>query len=244
MKGSKSVSDPNNEEEIKVQYVKPIGGNTLPPQYSKEISRYQPSEKERVKAMKDALSAVRQFTSEGNLSRNGNLNTTTMKEMWDYESREPFLGKTRDVSEEALGKSETLQTKPKIECELCAGNHKAEQCPHERKFSLGMDTTSSDTKDKLPDGESKSVDYSKPQWKQPAIWRSAQSINGITNLVKYHHTRGTLTPENLLELDPREYQLGMGHKQILPDSKTKAWVDEQNRINTEKTLGHDRSHEE
>ena len=32
--------------------------------------------------MKDALSAVRQFTSEGNLSRNGNLNTTTMKEIW------------------------------------------------------------------------------------------------------------------------------------------------------------------
>ena len=82
MKGSKSVSDPKDEEEIKVQYVKPIGGNTLPPQYSKEISRYQPSEKERVKAMKDALSAVRHFTSEGNVSRNGNLNTTTMKEMW------------------------------------------------------------------------------------------------------------------------------------------------------------------
>ena len=92
LKGSKSVSDPKNEEEIKVQYVKPIGENTLPPQYSKEISRYQPSEKERVRAMKDALSAVRQFMSEGNLGRNGNLNTTTMKEMWDYESQEPFFG--------------------------------------------------------------------------------------------------------------------------------------------------------
>ena len=194
--------------------------------------------------MKDALSAVRQFTSEGNLSRNGNLNTTTMKEMWDYESQEPFSGKTRDVSEKAPEKSKSLQVKPKNECELCGGNHKAEQCPHERKFSLGMDTTSSDTKDKLPDGKSKSVDYSKPQWKWPAIWRPAQSVNGITNLVKYHHTRGTLTPENLLELDPRKDQLGMGHKQILPDSKTKAWVDEQNRINTEKTLGHDKSHEE
>ena len=53
LKWSKSVSDPNNEEEIKIQYVKPIGGNTLPPQYSKEINRYQPSEKERVKAMKE-----------------------------------------------------------------------------------------------------------------------------------------------------------------------------------------------
>ena len=36
----------------------------------------------------------------------------------------------------------------------------------------------------------------------------------------------------------------MGHKQILLDSKTKVWVDEQNRMNKEKTLGHDKSHEE
>ena len=71
-----------------------------------------------------------------------------------------------------------------------------------------MDTTSSDSKEKLPDGKSKSVDYSKPQRNQPTIWRPAQSVNGITNLVKYHHTRGTLTPENLLELDPRKDQLG------------------------------------
>ena len=159
LKGSKSVSDLNDEEIIKVQYVRPIGGN------SKEISRYQTSKKERIKAMKDALSAVRQFTSEGNLNRNGNLNTTTMKEMWDYESQEPFPGKTRDVSEVVPEKSKNLQAKPKIECELCGGNHKVEQCPHEKRFSLGMETTSSDTKDKFPNGKSKSVDYSKPQWK-------------------------------------------------------------------------------
>ena len=244
LKGSKSVSDPIKEEEIKVQYVKPIGGNTLPPQYSKEISRYQPSEKERVKAMKDALSAVRQFTSEGNLGRNGNLNTTTMKEMWDYESREPFSGKTGDISEKAPERSRGSQAKSNNECELCGGNHKVEQCPHERKFSLGTDTTSSDSKEKLPNGKSKSVDYSKTQRKRPTIWRPAQSVNGITNLVKYCHTRGTLTPENLLELDPREDQLGAEHKQILLDSKTKAWVDEQNRMSKEKTLGHDRSHKE
>ena len=143
MKGSKSVSDPIKEEEIKVQYVKPIGGNTLPPEYSKEISRYQPSEKERIRAMKDALSAVRQFTSEGNLGRNGNLNTNTMKEMWDYESREPFSGKIEKTPEKSRGS----QVKSSNECELCGGNHKVEQCPHERKFSLGTDTTSSDSKD-------------------------------------------------------------------------------------------------
>ena len=163
LKESKSVSDPIKKEEIKTQYVKPIRGNTLPPQYSKEISRYQPSEKERVKAMKDALSAVRQFTSEGNLGRNGNLNTTTMKEMWDYESQEPFSGKTRDISEKAPERSGGSQAKSNNECELCGGNHKVEQCPHERKFSLGTDTTSSDSKEKLLNGKSRSVDYLKIQ---------------------------------------------------------------------------------
>ena len=116
----------SNEEEIRVQHVKPIGGNTLLPHYSKEISRYQPSDKERVKAMKDALSAIRQFTSDGNLSRNGNLNTTTMKEMWDYESWEPFLGKTKDIPEMVPEKSKNIQSIPKIECELCSGNHEAD----------------------------------------------------------------------------------------------------------------------
>ena len=62
--------------------------------------------------------------------------------------------------------------------------------------------------------------------------------------MKYRHTRGTLTLENLLELDPREDQLGTEHKQVLLDSKTKAWVDEQNRMSTEKTLGYDKSSKE
>ena len=87
---------------------------------------------------------------------------------------------------------------------------------------MGTDTTSSDSKEKFPDGKSKSVDFSRTQRKQPTVWRPAQSVNGITNLVKYHHTRGTLTPENLLELDPRKDQLGVGHKQILLDSKNQS----------------------
>ena len=52
--------------------------------------------------------------------------------------------------------------------------------------------------------------------------------------MRYHHTRGTLTPENLLELDPRKEQLGKGRKQILSNSKTKAWVDEQNKNKIQK----------
>ena len=62
--------------------------------------------------------------------------------------------------------------------------------------------------------------------------------------MKYCHTRGTLTPENLLELDPRKDQLGVGHEQILLDSKTKAWVDDQNRMNKENILHYGKSRKE
>ena len=45
------------------------------------------------------------------------------------------------------------------------------------------------------------------------------------NFVEHQHTRNKLTPENLLELGPKKDQLEMGCRQILPDPKTKAWVD-------------------
>ena len=38
----------------------------------------------------------------------------------------------------------------------------------------------------------------------------------------------------MLELDSREDQLGAEDKQVLLNSKTKAWVDEQNKMSTEK----------
>ena len=110
---------------------------------------------------------------------------------------------------------------------------------------MGTDTTSSDSKEELPDKKSKSVDYLKTPRRRPTIWKPPQSVNGITNLVKYHHTRGTLTLENLLELDPRRRSIGdRAYEQTPLDSKTKAWVDEQNRMSKEKTLGHDRSQKE
>ena len=164
--------------------------------------------------------------------------------MWDYESQEPFLGKTKDVSEMVPEKSKNIQSISKIECELCGGNHEADQCPHERRFSLEINTTNPDRKGRFPNGKSRSVDYSKPQWKWPTIWRPAQSVNGRMNFVECQHTRNKLTPENLLELGPGKDQLEMGCRQILPDPKTKAWVDEQNKINIEKTLGYDRSYDE
>ena len=108
---------------------------------------------------------------------------------------------------------------------------------------MGTDTTSSDSKEKLPDG--KSVDYSRTQRKWPTVWRPAQSVNGIANLVKYHHTRGTLTLENLFRIRPQKRSIGgRDINKFYWIQKPKHGVDEQNRMNKEKTLSHDRSHKE
>ena len=51
-------SEEEKESEITKEYKEPIGGSTIPPQYSKEISQYQPSDLERTRAMEDALDVV------------------------------------------------------------------------------------------------------------------------------------------------------------------------------------------
>ena len=88
------------------------------------------------------------------------------------------------------------------------------------------------------------MDYSKPQWRQPSLWRPAQSVNGKMNLVGRQRIRNKLMPENLSELGPGKNQLEIWHRQILLDLKTKAWVDEQNKINKEKRLRYDKTYDE
>ena len=64
-------SQEEKEPKISKEYIKPIGGDTIPPQYSKEISQYQPSDSERTRAMKDALDAVWEFTHEPDINKEG-----------------------------------------------------------------------------------------------------------------------------------------------------------------------------
>ena len=102
-------SQKEEEPEITREYVKPIGGDTIPPQYSREISQYQPSDSERTKAMEDALDAVREFTHEPNTTKNGNINSHTMKEMWDYENGIMGQGKRKRDSSSTQQESTKAQ---------------------------------------------------------------------------------------------------------------------------------------
>ena len=53
------------------QYVRPIGENTLPPYYSREMSRYEPPNPIKQKEREDLLEKVREMTSEGSKDSKG-----------------------------------------------------------------------------------------------------------------------------------------------------------------------------
>ena len=113
-------------------------------------------------------------------------------------------------------------------------HHEADQCPPESRFSqLGKDASKPNTRNRFPKGKSRSIDYSKPQWKWPSLWKPAQSVNGKMSPVGPQSIKNKLTLENLSELGPGKYKLEMGCGQVLLDPKTKAWVDEQIKTNKE-----------
>ena len=53
------------------QYVRLIGENTLPPYYSREVSRYEPPNPIKQKEREDLLEKVREMTSEGSKDSKG-----------------------------------------------------------------------------------------------------------------------------------------------------------------------------
>ena len=68
------------------QYVKPIGENTLPPYYSREMSRYEPPNPIKQKEREDLLEKVREITSEESKGGKGEKSVEVDTDLsWDHE---------------------------------------------------------------------------------------------------------------------------------------------------------------
>ena len=74
------------------QYVQPIGENTLPPYYSREMSRYEPPNPIKQKERKDLIEKVKEMTSEeskgGKREKSMEVDTDLS---WDHEGLKPLL---------------------------------------------------------------------------------------------------------------------------------------------------------
>ena len=84
------------------QYIKPIGENTLPPYYSREISRYEPPNPVKQKEREDLIEKVKEITSEeskgGKREKSVEVDTDLS---WDHEGLQPFPKAPKDKIKES-----------------------------------------------------------------------------------------------------------------------------------------------
>ena len=84
------------------QYVKPIGENTLPPYYSREMSRYEPPNPIKQKEREDLIEKVKEITSEeskgGKREKSAEVDTDLS---WDHEGLKPFPKAPKDRLKES-----------------------------------------------------------------------------------------------------------------------------------------------
>ena len=79
------------------QYVRPIGENTLPPYYSREISWYEPPNPIKQKEREDLLEKVREMTSEESKGGKGEKSVEVDTDLsWDHEGLRPLPKSHKD----------------------------------------------------------------------------------------------------------------------------------------------------
>ena len=93
------------------QYVKPIGENTLPPYYSREISRYEPSNPIKQKEREDLIEKVKKITSEESKGDKREKSVEVDTDLsWDHEALKPFPKAPKD----RLNESPKPPREPKV----------------------------------------------------------------------------------------------------------------------------------
>ena len=97
----KPISKEELDEKIKEAWITPkkaqnIGENTIPPRYSREISRYEPPIPVKEKEKEDLLEKVREITSgESKGSKDEKQAEGETELSWDHEGLEPYLSPER-----------------------------------------------------------------------------------------------------------------------------------------------------
>ena len=93
------------------QYVRPIGENTLPPYYSREMSRYEPPNPIKQREREDLLEKVREMTSEESKGGKGEKSVEVDTDLsWDHEGLRPLPKAHKD----RLNESPKLPRIPKV----------------------------------------------------------------------------------------------------------------------------------
>ena len=108
---NENLNEKLNEIIDQPQYVRPIGENTLPPYYSREMSRYEPPNPIKQKEREDLLEKVREMTSEESKGVKGEKSVEVDTDLsWDHEGLRPLPKSHKD----RLNGSPKPPTAPKV----------------------------------------------------------------------------------------------------------------------------------
>ena len=164
------------------QYVKPIGENTLPPYYSREMSRYEPPNPIKQKEREDLLEKVREITSEeskgGKREKSVEVDTNLS---WDHEGLKPFPKAPKDRLKEGpkpprapkVPKAKAnIEGTPKEEYPAFSGDSK------EGKYSEIPHKENKDRKE-VPPGKKQDPGIGKKSGKHDENWNSESSENPV-----------------------------------------------------------------
>ena len=98
----KSLDEKLREIIDQLQYVEPIGKNTLPPHYSREISRYEPPKPVKQREREELIEKVKEMTSEeikgGKREKSVEVDTDLS---WDHEGLKPIPKAPKNRSDES-----------------------------------------------------------------------------------------------------------------------------------------------
>ena len=168
------------------QYVKLIGENTLPPHYSREISRYEPPNPVKQKEREDLIEKVREMTNE---ELKGGKREKLVEEdtdlSWDHEGLKPYPKAPKDRLKESpkppraprvpKARVDTERT-PKKEYLAFSGDSKEGKYPkiprNENKNGRG-----------IPQGIQQDLDTGKKSGKHDENWNSESSENPVDKIM-------------------------------------------------------------
>ena len=164
------------------QYVKPIGENTLPPYYSREMSRYEPPNPIKQKEREDLLEKVREITSEETKGGKGEKSVEVDTDLsWDHEGLKPLPKAPKDRLNESP-KPPRVPKVPKVRVNA-VGTFKKEYPAFSRDSKEGKypESPHKENKDRkeVPPEKKQDPGIGKKSGKNDESWNSESSENPI-----------------------------------------------------------------
>ena len=164
------------------QYVRPMGENTIPPYYSREISRYEPPNPVKQKEREDLIEKVKEMTSEGTKGGKREKSVEVDTDLsWDHEGLKPFPKTPKDGLKES-SKPPRAPKVPKVRVDT-EGTPKKEYPAYSRDSKEGKypeipHQENKDRKEVLPEKQ-QDPGIGKKSGKHDENWNSESSENPV-----------------------------------------------------------------